>query len=129
MPFANGGGGGGMFGGGGGAAAVAPGGGGGAEGWNEGADGADPKDGGENEEADPIGLLNEEVVEGVDGEGVVGLVAASIAFIFASLSPLSANIIPDKIPVRKVEIGTSISKNFWSMGEIAFKGCVTKIME
>lgn len=46
------------------------------------------------------------------GLTVVGLVAASIAFIFASLSSLPANIIPDKIPVKNVEIGIKSSKNF-----------------
>ena len=61
-------------------------------------------------------------IPGVVGEVGAGLVAASIAFILASLSPLSASIIPESIPVRKVEIGTSISKNFWSIGDIALSG-------
>ena len=43
---------------------------------------------------------------------VVGRVAASIAFIFASLSSFPANIIPERIPVRNVEIGIKSSKNF-----------------
>jgi len=71
--------------------------------------------------------------DGVDPEGAgetgVGLVAASIAFILASLSPLSANIIPERIPVKNVEIGINISKNFWSIGDIALSGCVTNIIE
>jgi len=64
------------------------------------------------------------------GFGLTGvdLVAASIAFIFASLS-LPASIMPDRIPVRNVEIGINNSKNFWSIGDIALSGCVTKIIE
>jgi len=46
------------------------------------------------------------------GLTVVGRVAASIAFIFASLSSFPANIMPDKMPVRNVEIGIRSSKNF-----------------
>ena len=42
----------------------------------------------------------------------VGLVAASIAFILPSLSSFPANIIPERIPVKKVEIGINSSKNF-----------------
>ena len=114
IPLAKGGGGGAMFGGGGGATIGA---GGCTEACNGliGGGGEAPKDG-------ATGLLKDAVGDVEDGEGVTGLVAASIAFIFASLSPLSANIIPDNIPVKNVEIGTSISKNFWSMGEIAFNG-------
>ena len=46
----------------------------------------------------------------------------------ASLSP-PANIIPDNVPVKNVAIGIINSKNFWSIGEIALSGCVTKMME
>lgn len=75
------------------------------------------------------GLLgNEEVGVGFGDTGA-GLVAASRAFILASLSSLPANIIPDRIPVKNVEIGISISKNFWSIGDIALRGCVTNIIE
>lgn len=60
---------------------------------------------------------------GVDGGGetVVGLFAASSAFACKSLSP-PANIIPDKVPVKNVAIGIIISKNFESIGLIAFNG-------
>jgi hypothetical protein len=49
----------------------------------------------------------------------------------ASLSSLDvpANMMPDRVPVKNVAIGTINSKNFWSIGEIAFSGCVTKIKE
>jgi hypothetical protein len=49
----------------------------------------------------------------VVGEGltVVGLVAASSAFIRASLS-LPANMIPERVPVKNVAIGIINSKNF-----------------
>jgi hypothetical protein len=33
----------------------------------------------------------------------------------------------DSVPVKNVAIGIINSKNFWSIGEIAFSGCVTKI--
>ena len=62
------------------------------------------------------------------GETGVGLFAASNAFAFRSLS-LPANIIPDNVPVKKVAIGIIISKNFWSIGLIAFNGCVIKMIE
>jgi len=62
------------------------------------------------------------------GETGVGLFAASNAFAFKSLS-LPANIIPDNVPVKKVAIGIIISKNFWSIGLIAFNGCVIKMIE
>ena len=55
------------------------------------------------------------------GETGVGLVAASIALPLRSLS-LPANIMPDKVPVKNVAIGIINSKNFWSIGEIAFSG-------
>ena len=60
---------------------------------------------------------------GVDGGGEtgVGLFAASNAFACKSLSP-PANMIPDKVPVKNVAIGIIISKNFWSIGLIAFNG-------
>ncbi|MGA0108759.1 MAG: hypothetical protein ACO3IA_06400, partial [Candidatus Nanopelagicales bacterium] len=48
---------------------------------------------------------------GADEEGVGGRVAASKAFICASLS-LPASIIPDNVPVRNVAIGIISSKNF-----------------
>jgi hypothetical protein len=69
---------------------------------------------------------------GVDGVGAGGLFhpefAACSAAFCASLS-LPANIIPDRVPVKNVAIGTINSKNFWSIGEIALSGCVTKISE
>ena len=55
-------------------------------------------------------------------------VAAAKAIFCASLS-FPANIIPDNVPVRNVAIGTINSKNFWSIGDIAFSGCVTKMIE
>jgi len=69
-------------------------------------------------------------VLGVFGAGLtgVGLVAASSAFILASLS-FPANIIPDNVPVKNVAIGIINSKNFWSIGEMALRGCVTKMIE
>jgi hypothetical protein len=67
-------------------------------------------------------------VDGGAGETVLGLVAACNAIFCASLSP-PANIIPDKVPVKNVAIGTINSKNFWSIGEIALSGWVTKIKE
>ena len=66
---------------------------------------------------------------GAGGSGDDGLPAAiSIAFIAASLS-LPANMMPDSVPVKNVAIGIINSKNFWSIGEIAFNGCVTKMIE
>ena len=56
------------------------------------------------------------------GLTVVGLVAASIAFMRASLSSLLANMMPESVPVKKVAIGIINSKNFWSIGDIAFSG-------
>ena len=55
------------------------------------------------------------------GETGVGLLAASSAFPLRSLS-LPANIMPDRVPVKNVAIGIINSKNFWSIGEIAFSG-------
>ena len=55
------------------------------------------------------------------GETTGGLLAASNAFALRSLS-LPANIIPDKVPVKNVAIGIINSKNFWSIGLIAFNG-------
>ena len=55
------------------------------------------------------------------GETGVGLLAASSAFPLRSLS-LPANIMPDSVPVKNVAIGIINSKNFWSIGEIAFSG-------
>ena len=55
------------------------------------------------------------------GDTGVGLVAASSAFACKSLSP-PANMIPDSVPVKNVAIGIIISKNFWSIGLIAFNG-------
>jgi len=69
-------------------------------------------------------------VEGLDG-GVPGLLtpdAASIALPFKSLSP-PANMIPERVPVKKVAIGIINSKNLESIGAIAFIGCVTKMRE
>jgi hypothetical protein len=37
--------------------------------------------------------------------------------------------IPDRVPVKNVAIGIINSKNFWSIGLIAFNGCVTKMIE
>ena len=78
---------------------------------------------------------DEEKVEELDDDSVFGgpettggLFAASNAFALRSLSP-PANIIPDSVPVKNVAIGIINSKNFWSIGEIAFNGCVTKIIE
>ena len=70
---------------------------------------------------------------GGGGAGGVGglsqpLFAAANACFCASGS-LPASIMPDKVPVKKVAIGIINSKNFWSIGEIAFSGCVTKIIE
>ncbi|NDC22871.1 MAG: hypothetical protein EB078_08545 [Proteobacteria bacterium] len=45
------------------------------------------------------------------GDTGVGLLAASNAFAFKSLSP-PANIIPDNVPVKNVAIGIINSKNF-----------------
>ena len=78
------------------------------------------------EKLDVAGTLDEKVElvdEGVVGAGEtgVGLLAASNAFPLRSLS-LPANIIPDNVPVKNVAIGIINSKNFWSIGEIAFKG-------
>ena len=55
------------------------------------------------------------------GETGGGLFAASSAFALKSLS-LPANMIPDSVPVKNVAIGIINSKNFWSIGLIAFKG-------
>jgi len=69
-------------------------------------------------------------VEGLDG-GVPGLLtpdAASIALPLKSLS-LPANMIPERVPVRKVAIGIINSKNLESIGAIAPIGCVTKMRE
>ena len=78
---------------------------------------------------------DEEKVEELDDgslfggpETTGGLFAASNAFARNSLS-LPANMIPDRVPVKNVAIGIINSKNFWSIGEIAFNGCVTKIIE
>ena len=60
--------------------------------------------------------------------GVLAPEAASMALAFKSLS-FPASMIPLKIPVRNVLMGTSISKNFWSMGEMALSGWVTNMME
>ena len=57
-----------------------------------------------------------------------GLFAASNAFARNSLS-LPANMIPLSVPVKNVAIGIINSKNFWSIGEIAFNGCVTNMIE
>jgi len=62
------------------------------------------------------------------GETGVGLFAASNAFACKSLSP-PANMIPDNVPVKNVAIGIIISKNFESIGLIAFNGCVIKMIE
>ena len=69
------------------------------------------------------------------GAGVVGagltagaLLAASNALALRSLSP-PANMIPLSVPVKNVAIGIINSKNFWSIGLIAFNGCFTKINE
>ena len=71
-------------------------------------------------------------VEFDNATGVGGLshpeFAAFSAAACESLSP-PANIMPDRVPVKNVAIGTISSKNFWSIGEIAFNGCVTKINE
>lgn len=81
--------------------------------------------------ADPIGgaggtngleVNDEDGPIGEEGEGVEGLLAASSAFILASLSSLPASIIPERVPVKNVAIGIISSKNFWSIGEIAFRG-------
>ena len=70
------------------------------------------------EKLDVVGRLGELVGAGETGGG---LFAASSAFARKSLS-LPANIIPDKVPVKNVAIGIINSKNFWSIGLIAFKG-------
>ena len=78
-----------------------------------------------------VALLLGVNVEGAFGGGpetVGGLFAASSAFYLRSLS-LPASMMPDRVPVKKVAIGIINSKNFWSIGEIAFNGCVTKIIE
>jgi hypothetical protein len=75
----------------------------------------------------PIGELIG-VAGGVAGLFVQPEVAACSAAFCASLSP-PANMIPDRVPVKNVAIGIINSKNFWSIGLIAFNGCVTKIIE
>ena len=78
-----------------------------------------------------VALLLGALVEGVLGGGpetTGGLFAASSAFALRSLS-LPASMMPDKVPVKNVAIGIINSKNFWSIGLIAFNGCVTKIIE
>jgi hypothetical protein len=70
---------------------------------------------------DKLGVKDEPVSLFGAGETGVGLVAASIALPLRSLS-LPANIMPDKVPVKNVAIGIINSKNFWSIGEIAFSG-------
>ena len=73
---------------------------------------------------DVEGMLDEKDAAGSlfgAGETGVGLLAASSAFPLRSLS-LPANIIPDSVPVKNVAIGIINSKNFWSIGEIAFSG-------
>ena len=78
------------------------------------------------EKLDAAGMLDKKV-ELEDGAGTgagetgVGLLAASSAFPLRSLS-LPANIIPDNVPVKNVAIGIINSKNFWSIGDIAFNG-------
>ena len=62
------------------------------------------------------------------GETVGGLFAASKAFALKSLS-LPAHMRPDQVPVKNVAIGIINTKNFWSMGEIAFNGCGTQMIE
>ena len=62
------------------------------------------------------------------GDTVVCRVAACNAIFCASLSP-PANMMPDNVPVKNVAIGITNSKNFWSIGEMALSGCVTKINE
>ena len=57
---------------------------------------------------------------GVGGLSHPLLAACSAAFC-ASLS-LPASMIPDRVPVKNVAIGIINSKNFWSIGLIAFKG-------
>ena len=70
--------------------------------------------------------------EGVGAIGVGGLsqpLLAAVNACFAASLSLPANMIPESVPVKNVAIGTINSKNFWSIGEMAFKGCVTKINE
>ena len=78
------------------------------------------------EKLDAAGTLDEKVeLEDEAGAGAgetgVGLLAASSAFPLRSLS-LPANIMPDNVPVKNVAIGIINSKNFWSIGDIAFNG-------
>ena len=71
-----------------------------------------------------VALLLGALVDGAFGGGpetVGGLFAASSAFALRSLS-LPANIMPDRVPVKNVAIGIINSKNFWSIGLIAFNG-------
>ena len=75
---------------------------------------------------DILGVKDGSLFGGPETTG--GLFAASNAFARNSLS-LPANMIPDRVPVKNVAIGIINSKNFWSIGEIAFNGCVTKIIE
>ena len=82
-----------------------------------------------------VDIGDEEKVEELDdgslfggAETTGGLFAASNAFPLRSLS-LPANMIPDRVPVKNVAIGIINSKNFWSIGEIAFNGCVTNMIE
>jgi len=94
---------------------------------NEFAGGPEPNGvGAPNEGA--LGVNGFGAIGGVDDGGGADLEAASIAFALKSLSS-PANIIPDNVPVKNVAIGTINSKNFWSIGEIALSGCVTKIRE
>jgi len=99
-----GGGGGAMFGGGGGEATLV-------EAPAEGKEGiADPIEGVGGTKG--LGANNDEGPIGEEGDGVEGLLAASSAFILASLSSLPASIIPESVPVKNVAIGIISSKNF-----------------
>ena len=49
--------------------------------------------------------------------------------VMAASLPVPASMIPLRVPVRNVAMGMISSKNFESTGEMAFKGCVTNMME
>lgn len=59
---------------------------------------------------------------------VLAALARLIPVMAASL-PVPASMMPLSVPVRNVAMGMISSKNLASMGLMAFKGCVTKIME
>ncbi len=98
-----------------------------------------PVEGAPNAEAPLGGVLNDDpnpplddppVDVGVELGGLDHPALAAVSACFcASLSPGLANMIPLSVPVKNVAIGIINSKNFWSIGLIALRGCVTNIKE